>query len=136
MDQDNLETADERSNVDAVSDGDTRPSAEDLGPIENDVPESSSLSDLSSTPSRILSISEARPRGVFTDRVSETASFWVEINPKPGLDRDDYEADDDEFNVVGIIGELGEGDDIEYEVQFEDDHTALVRFSYSAVFDR
>ena len=129
MDQSNVETADELSHVDALWDGDPQPSAEELGATEHDVHETSSLSDLSSTPSRILSVSEVRPRGIFTDSVPETASFWVEINPKPGLDRNDYEADDDEFNVVGIIGELGEGDNVEYEVQFEDDHTTLVPFS-------
>jgi len=126
MEQGSVEIADE--NMAALRDGDTLPSADEHAATEHDARESSSLSDLSSTPSRILSISEARPQGIFMDRVPETATFWVEINPKRGLDHNDYKADDDEFNVVGIIGELGEGDHIQYEVQFEDDRIALVPF--------
>jgi hypothetical protein len=90
------------------------------------VDDSLSLSSIGSTPSRILSIAEARPQGVFTDRIPDGACFWVEIHPKQDFIRNEYEADDEEFYVVGIVGEIGEGDDIQYEVQFEDDHSALV----------
>jgi hypothetical protein len=94
--------------------------------IEQIASKASSLSSLGSTPSRIISISESRPRGLFNDVVPENSTVWVEINPKPDFVPGDYEADDNEFNVVGIVGELGEGDDTHYEVQFEDDHIALV----------
>jgi hypothetical protein len=54
-------------------------------------------------------------------------AFWIEINPKSaGFDRDAYEIDEEETNVVDIYGEMGEGDNIMYKVQFEDDHIATV----------
>lgn len=69
--------------------------------------------------------SQTRRRAVYTD-VIPNAPFWVQINPKSNFNRDDYQLDDGEFNIVGIIGEIGQGDGSLYEVQFEDHHTAIV----------
>ena len=53
--------------------------------------------------------------------------FWVEINPmSKAFDRSTFEIDEREFNVVGIARETDNGDNILYEVQFEDGHTATV----------
>jgi hypothetical protein len=68
---------------------------------------------------------QTRRTGVYTD-VTPNAPFWVQINPKPNFNRDDYQLDDEEFNIVGIVGEIGQGEDLLYEVQFQDDHTAIV----------
>ena len=88
---------------------------------------SSTLSSARSTPSVFMFDPSQYPVGIYTDTVSSDRKFFVEINPK-GEDfrREDYFLDEEEFTIVGIIGEIGEGDDIIYEVQFEDDHTAQV----------
>jgi hypothetical protein len=54
------------------------------------------------------------------------APFWVQINSKSNFNRDDYQLHDEEFNIVGIIGEIGPSEDLLYEIQFEDGHTAIV----------
>ena len=95
----------------------------------------STLSSLSSM-SSITSFQFTRRR---TRAASETKeldvpmnnNFSVEIPPLPAdFDHDAYTRDEEEFNAVGIVGEIGEGDDISYEVQFEDSHLATVLSSY------
>ena len=88
---------------------------------------SPSLTPIGSTPERDPTPIPTRPAGVYKDRVPSNASFWVEINPKPSLDRDSYQINQEEFNVAAVYDEFGEGDDLSYEVQFEDDHIATVR---------
>jgi hypothetical protein len=89
--------------------------------------DSSSLSSIRSTPSVFMFDPSNYPVGVYNDTVPSDWKFFVEINPKDGsFIREEYVLDEEEFNVVGIIGEIGEGDDMIYEVQFEDDHTAQV----------
>jgi hypothetical protein len=88
---------------------------------------SSSLTPPGDTPSRDTSPFTTRI-GMYNDTVPVDQPFWVEMNPKPAdFQRDAYDIDEDEFTVAGITGEIGEGDDILYDVQFEDDHTATVR---------
>ena len=88
---------------------------------------SSSLTSLGATPSLQNYEPEARPVGVYNDLVPANKPFWVEINPKgDSFNRDDFIIDEEEFRIVGIYGDIGEGDDISYECQFEDDHTAIV----------
>jgi hypothetical protein len=65
---------------------------------------------------------------VYNDTIPPDAPFWVEINPIPDIERDTYNKIEEEFNIVGIIGDIGEGDEVQYEVQFEDYHTATVNF--------
>lgn len=73
-------------------------------------------------------VQSSRPRALYNDLYPKDRSFWVEITPKPdGSGRNEFEIDEEEFRIVGIFGDIGEGDDIMYEVQFEDDHTAIVR---------
>lgn len=69
---------------------------------------------------------QTHPIGEYNDIVAQNEPFWVEVNPKPEFHRNDYEINEEEFNVVGIFGETGQGDALQYEVQFEDDHTATV----------
>jgi hypothetical protein len=95
--------------------------------------QSSTLSELSSTYSFRSNKSGAMPSTsfhvpVYNDTISSDAKFWVEIHPMNPMEfrRDEYVFDEREINVVGIIGEVGEGDDVMYEVQFEDDHIAIV----------
>jgi hypothetical protein len=89
---------------------------------------SSSLSSLGATPSVQGYIPYERPVGVYMDVVPANKPFWVEINPKEDtFNRDEYTVDEEEVSIVGIYGDIGEGDDISYECQFEDDHTAIVR---------
>jgi hypothetical protein len=100
---------------------------------------SSSLSSLGSTPSlgspptmeddaSSLDISLLQTQlAAYNEIVHPGASFWVEINPHPqSFDRDSIAIDHEEFHIIGIFGEVGEGNDLLYEVQFEDDHTAIV----------
>ena len=96
---------------------------------QRDVPsDSSTLSSVRSTPSVMMFDPSNYPVGVYTDPLPSDRKFWVEIHPKDAnFIREEYSLDEEEFTVVGIIGEIGEGDDITYEVQFEDDHTAQVR---------
>ena len=75
---------------------------------------------------------QTRRTSVYPD-VIPNVPFWVQINSKSNFNRDDYQLDDEEFNIVGIIGEFGEGEGLLYEVQFEDNHTAIVPPLY-AVF--
>jgi hypothetical protein len=87
---------------------------------------SSSLTPPGDTPSREMSPLTTRV-GVYNDTVPVDQPFWLEMNPKSAdFKRDAYEIDEDEFTVVDITGEIGEGDDILYDVQFEDNHTATV----------
>lgn len=67
----------------------------------------------------------------YNSDIPSGAPFWVEIRPPPDLQRDLYMRNEEEFNVVGIFGDVGEGDNTLYEVQFEDDHTATVAISFS-----
>lgn len=93
-----------------------------------DPSDNSTLSSVRSTPSVFMFDPSNYPVGVYNDTVPSSHKFWVEINPKDGsFIREEYSLDEEEFTIVGIIGEIGEGDDITYEVQFEDDHTAQVR---------
>lgn len=87
--------------------------------------ESSSTRSLGSTPVRHQLPQTRRPQ-VYNDVLPRNKPFWVEINPKPEFNREDYQVDDEEFNIVGIFGEVGEGDDVQYEAQFEDDHIVTV----------
>lgn len=88
---------------------------------------SSSLTTARSTPSLDMFDPSNYPAGVYTDTIPSDAKFYVEIKPKgPDFEREDYLIDEEEFKIVGIIGEIGEGDDIKYEVQFGDDHIAKV----------
>jgi len=88
---------------------------------------SSPLSSLGATPSLESYVPETRPLGVYNDMVPANKPFWVEINPKgDSFNRDDFIMNEEEFRIVGIFGDIGEGDDISYECQFEDDHTAIV----------
>ena len=98
-----------------------------------EVPENTSTVGLPSTANlglpmtRETSIHSVRPADVYNSTIPVDKLFWLEITAKPdGFDRDAYEMDEEEFRVVGIFGEIGEGDDAMYEVQFEDDHTAIV----------
>src|ERR1700736_77081 len=95
----------------------------------------SSLSSVGCTPSRDFTPSTTRDVDVYKDAVQSSQPFWIEINPTPNLNRDAYEVDDEEFNIVGIFGEIGEGDDILYDIQFEDDHTATVASHVSICSD-
>jgi hypothetical protein len=88
---------------------------------------SPSLTPIGSTPARDPTPIPTRPAGVYKDRVPSNATFWVEINPKPSLDRDLYQTNQEEFRVAAVYDEFGEGDDLSYEVQFEDDQIATVR---------
>jgi|SRR5579859_2922501 len=97
--------------------------------VASDAPDTnaSTLSSLGSTPTRDEAPITARTKAGFNDIVSPDAAFWIEINPpQPTFNRDAYEIDEEEFNVGGIYAEDGEGDDLRYDVQFEDDHTATV----------
>ena len=88
---------------------------------------SSSLSSLGATPSIEDYAPYTRPVGVYMDVIPANKPFWVEINPKgDAFNRDEYSVDEEEFSIVGIYGDIGEGDDISYECQFEDDHVAIV----------
>ena len=87
---------------------------------------SSPLTSLGATPSPQNHGFETRPHGVYDDNVPANP-FWVEINPKAGsFNRDEYIVDEEEFRIVGIYADRGEGDDVSYECHFEDDHFALV----------
>jgi hypothetical protein len=88
---------------------------------------SPSLTPIGSTPVRDPTPIPTRPAGVYNDRVPSNAKFWVEINPKPSLNRDLYQINQEEFKVAAVYDEFGEGDDLSYQVQFEDDHIATVR---------
>lgn len=67
--------------------------------------------------------------------VPSAHDVYVEIPPLTAdFDRDAYTKDEEEFNAVGIVGEIGEGDDISYEVQFEDTHLATVLSSHQKYF--
>jgi hypothetical protein len=87
---------------------------------------SPSLTPVGSTPGRDPTPISTRPIGVYNDSVPEDALFWVEINPKPTFDGDLCVFNEEEFNVAAVYEEFGEGDDLSYEVQFEDDHIAKV----------
>jgi hypothetical protein len=88
---------------------------------------SSSLSSLGATPSIEDYAPYTRPVGVYKDVIPANKPFWVEINPKGDtFNRDEYTVDEEEFKIVGIFGDIGEGDDVSYECQFEDDHIAIV----------
>jgi hypothetical protein len=88
---------------------------------------SSTLSIASHTPSRDGSEFLTRPAARYNDTVPPNARFWVEINPpKAPFDRELYQINDDEFNVVGVTHHVGGEEDRRYEVQFEDGHTAMV----------
>jgi len=88
---------------------------------------SSSLSSLGATPSIQDYAPYTRPVGVYKDVIPPNKPFWVEINPKGDtFTREEYTVDEEEFSIVGIFGDIGEGDDISYECQFEDDHLAIV----------
>jgi len=90
--------------------------------------DSSTLSSVRSTPSVMMFDPSNYPVGVYTDPLPTNRKFWVEIHPKDAsFIREEYTLDEEEFTIVGIIAEIGEGDGITYEVQFEDDHTAQVR---------
>jgi hypothetical protein len=82
------------------------------------------------TPAPDILVPPTRRTPVYNDVIPPEAKFWVEINPpnQPGFDRESYEIDEEEFNVVGIFDDTGDGngDDKIYEVQFEDDHLASV----------
>ena len=91
------------------------------------VASSSSLTTARSTPSVDMFDPLNYPVGVYNDTIPSDAKFYIEINPKgPAFKREDYFIDEEEFTVAGIIGDIGEGDDIEYEAQFGDDHIAKV----------
>src|SRR5437762_14166503 len=66
---------------------------------------SSSLTSAGSTPSRGMTPPTCH-RALYDDFIPNNP-FWVEINPKPGFNRDDYEIDEQEFHIVGIFGEIG-----------------------------
>jgi len=87
--------------------------------------DSPSLRSHGPTPPRDESPQTRRPP-VYNDVLPLNKSYWVEINPKPEFNREDYHVDDEEFNIVGVFGEVGEGVDVQYEVQFEDDHIVTV----------
>jgi len=75
------------------------------------------------------------PAGVYNDTIPPESGFSVVIKPMgPDFRREDYIVDEDEFTIGGIIGDIGEGDDIVYEVQFRDDRTAMVSPHYSHPF--
>ena len=76
--------------------------------------------------------SQTRRTPVYPDVISN-APFCVQINSKSNFNRDDYQLDDEEFNIVGIIGDIGQGDSALYEVQFEDGHTAIVPTQLSSL---
>lgn len=97
----------------------------DERPQESPSADSSSLTPSGSTLSKDESLG-TRGIGVYNDVMPPSTTFWIEVNPKSQFDRDEFELDEEEFDVVGIVGEVGEGDDLQYEVQFEDDHTATV----------
>lgn len=99
--------------------------------IQRDGPsDSSTLSSVRSTPSVFMFDPSNYPVGVYNDPIPSDSNFCVEINPKGAeFIREEYLLDEEEFTIVGIIGEIGEGDDILYEVQFEDDHTTQVRLN-------
>ena len=86
---------------------------------------SSSLTSLESTPSRDI-WPPTRSESAYDDDILPNSRFWVQIDRDPEFNRDEFEVDEQEFNVVGIFGEVGEHDDLQYEVQFEDDHTTTV----------
>jgi hypothetical protein len=87
--------------------------------------DSSSLRSLGSTLSRDKS-PQTRRQPVYNDVLPPNKPYWVEINPTPDFNREDYHVDDDEFNIAGIFGEVSEGVDVQYEVQFEDGHIVTV----------
>jgi hypothetical protein len=88
---------------------------------------SSSLTSLGSTPSVQDFGPGSRPVGVYTDVVPANKPFWVEVNPKDEtFDRNAFTLDEEEITIVWIISDKGEGDDISYEVQFEDDRVEEV----------
>ena len=71
------------------------------------------------------------PAGIYDDTVPSDSKFYVSIKPMDAdFIREDYVIDEDEFTIVSIIGEIGEGDDITYEVQFVDDHITMVCLSF------
>ena len=88
----------------------------------------SSASSSTLTPAPDILIVPTRRTPVYNDIVPSDSKFWVEIN-RPSLsdfNRDLYDIDEDEFNVVGIYDEIGEGAEKAYEAQFEDGHMAMV----------
>jgi hypothetical protein len=87
--------------------------------------DSLSLRSLGSTSSRDKP-PQTRRQPVYNDVLPPNTPYWVEINPTPEFNREDYHVDDEEFNIVGIFGEVGEGVDVQYEVQFEDDRIVTV----------
>src|SRR5271156_539776 len=74
-----------------------------------DTASSSSLPSLAShTPSRDRSAFLTRPAALYNDAIPSDAPYWVEIHPpKPPFDRELYEINDEEFNVVGITHHIG-----------------------------
>ena len=90
-------------------------------------PSSSPLTSARSTPSLLMFDPTNYPVGVYNDTIPPESDFSVIIKPMgPDFRREDYIVDEDEFTISGIIGEIGEDDDIVYEVQFRDDRTAMV----------
>ena len=92
---------------------------------------SSSLTTARSTPSLLMFDPTNYPAGIYDDTVPSDSKFYVSIKPMDAdFIREDYVIDEDEFTIVSIIGEIGEGDDITYEVQFVDDHITMVCLSF------
>lgn len=88
----------------------------------------SSASSSTLTPAPDILVVPTRRTPVYNDIVPSDSKFWVEINQpsSPDFNRNLYDIDEDEFNVVGIYDEIGEGSEKVYEVQFEDGHIATV----------
>jgi len=98
-------------------------------------PSSSPLTSARSTPSLLMFDPTNYRTGVYNDTIPPESDFSVVIKPMgPDFRREDYIVDEDEFTIGGIIGEIGEDDDIVYEVQFRDDRTAMVYPHYSHPF--
>lgn len=87
----------------------------------------SPLSSRQSTPVSGETPYPTRPAGVYNDNIPRDSAFWVEVNPMPDdFDRHAFQLDGKELSVVEIFGTVGEGEDVSYEVRFEDGHTATV----------
>lgn len=94
-------------------------------PLQTTLSADSSILMVEESPPVSNTSSQTRRTLVYPDDISN-APFCVQINSKSNFNRDDYQLDEEEFNIVGIIGDIGQGDSALYEVQFEDGHTAIV----------